>query len=92
VQLAAVRERWVVQGGYGALERVAPRVLIGAEPGSLGPAGELAVRGETQRTDLIAGQLRGERCFAHHNRVSWPKPNSIHAACHGAYAAVASAR
>jgi hypothetical protein len=37
MKLAAVCERWIVQDAHGALERVAPHMLIGAKPGLLGP-------------------------------------------------------
>ncbi|MGH2941951.1 MAG: hypothetical protein ACRDLN_04160, partial [Solirubrobacteraceae bacterium] len=50
-----MRERWVVQGGDGVFERVAPRVLVGAEPGFLasgraGGARRSATRGPHRRT------------------------------------------
>jgi hypothetical protein len=49
-------ELLVVEGLNGALERGALGALVGGEAGFAGPAGELAMRGELQRHDLIARQ------------------------------------
>jgi hypothetical protein len=52
-----MRERLVLQDTDAALERVALDVLVGTQCGCLGPSCELAVRGELQRCDLLAGEL-----------------------------------
>jgi hypothetical protein len=51
-----VRERLGLESLNRALKRGALGVLMRAEAGLAGPPGELTVRGELQRQDLVAGE------------------------------------
>jgi len=58
-----MRERSVLQDPDGTLERIALRMLAGTQHGFLGPACELAVRGELQRQDVLTEEASGRaRC------------------------------
>jgi hypothetical protein len=62
-QLAALGERAVFERADGTHERRSPGLLAGRQRTCLGPAGELAVRGEPQRLDLVAGEALRRRTF-----------------------------
>jgi hypothetical protein len=68
-ELAAIGERVVLEDANGGLEGGPLSLLVRAESRLVGPSGELAVRGELQREDLVAGETR-RRLVAHGAGVS----------------------